>query len=653
MRLLGVEGVWADRPALNPVILGTLQGDGYVIEKIRYESFPQFYVSANLYIPNDTAFPLPRPAVLCPHGHWGDGGKGSLNVYVRSIGLVKQGYVVLAFDGVGYGNRMHPRFSDQGHEDFSSLQSVMGGPRVMGVQTYEISRAADYLADRPDVADISHLAITAASGGASQTLYALALDPRIEVGVPVIYDSFGLSSDLGCSCESLPFLHASIDHPMLYGLIYPKKVLFLDNKDTTLTHMNAAFGLYKRSGHPEWMEFSRIENGPHRYAREYRGAMYAWLSRWVLGKEAGSFIDDPEGVSDTMPLRDWGELFVDLPKDGLTFFELCVRNRKHLPPLRLPATPLEFEVALASIRKNVGALLDLDNQRPPVEVRVIEEPGAYRIRILPEVRPVLLNVQEQSGELYSWEGWMEARLHQPDAPAPWPCVVLYSPNEYPGKDHAYQAMIEPIDEGGVISALLDNGYAVLDVKPRFNVIPEWFSKREPRSRYESAATKKLNWSGTPVFGRHVADVGHVLDVLEQLDRIDSNKITLWGMGEGGLIAIAGSAFDPRVCQVVVQESRLHFGVELSDRHPAWSYPPNLLQYAELDPIAAMLAPRTLLVANAVDDDRQPLTIEQIQDELTWTLHRYANANETDNLRLMTEAGPDAMAEAMTKSCGPR
>jgi hypothetical protein len=51
---------------LNPRITGQIQAEGYVIEKVIYESLPGFYVTANLYRPNR---PGRYPAVLLQAGH--------------------------------------------------------------------------------------------------------------------------------------------------------------------------------------------------------------------------------------------------------------------------------------------------------------------------------------------------------------------------------------------------------------------------------------------------------------------------------------------------------------------------------------------------------------------------------------------------------
>ena len=51
-----------DRPPLNVKIVDTLQMEGYRIVKLYYESLPQLYVPADLYIPDNIE--KPRPAVL-------------------------------------------------------------------------------------------------------------------------------------------------------------------------------------------------------------------------------------------------------------------------------------------------------------------------------------------------------------------------------------------------------------------------------------------------------------------------------------------------------------------------------------------------------------------------------------------------------------
>src|SRR5437588_3383810 len=76
---LGLEREQVDAPAekrgdLRARVVGEVDRsrDGYRIERIEFQSRPQFYVTANLYLPASS--PGGRlPAVLSPHGHWATG----------------------------------------------------------------------------------------------------------------------------------------------------------------------------------------------------------------------------------------------------------------------------------------------------------------------------------------------------------------------------------------------------------------------------------------------------------------------------------------------------------------------------------------------------------------------------------------------------
>ena len=83
-------GGFPTRTPLNARITGTLDRDGYRVEKLIYESQPRFYVTANLYLP--THGTPPYPAVLGPAGHY-DLAKAE-PVYQRAwISLARRGFV--------------------------------------------------------------------------------------------------------------------------------------------------------------------------------------------------------------------------------------------------------------------------------------------------------------------------------------------------------------------------------------------------------------------------------------------------------------------------------------------------------------------------------------------------------------------------------
>src|SRR5260370_14117196 len=84
---------------LNARVTGQIQADGYVIEKVIYESLPGYYVSANLYRPSQ---PGRYPAVLLQAGHTQE---GKAEPQLLAAHLALKGFVSLSFDPVGQGER--------------------------------------------------------------------------------------------------------------------------------------------------------------------------------------------------------------------------------------------------------------------------------------------------------------------------------------------------------------------------------------------------------------------------------------------------------------------------------------------------------------------------------------------------------------------
>src|SRR5438270_2932364 len=92
----------AKPPPLEPRVLGVLKRPGYRIEKLVFQSWPDIWVTANLYLPEPAG--TRRAAVLAVHGHW-SGARRDPVVQARCLGLVQLGFVVLAVDAFGAGDR--------------------------------------------------------------------------------------------------------------------------------------------------------------------------------------------------------------------------------------------------------------------------------------------------------------------------------------------------------------------------------------------------------------------------------------------------------------------------------------------------------------------------------------------------------------------
>ena len=88
---------------MNPVVTGVIERDGYRVEKIIFESMPQYPVTAALFVPDGLT--EKRPAILNVIGH--STASFRREIYqVVILNLVKKGFIVLAMDPYGQGERI-------------------------------------------------------------------------------------------------------------------------------------------------------------------------------------------------------------------------------------------------------------------------------------------------------------------------------------------------------------------------------------------------------------------------------------------------------------------------------------------------------------------------------------------------------------------
>ena len=106
---LGVEGSAVallsggfDRTPPRPRRIGEVRElDGFRLERVIFESRPSFFVTANIWAPRGAG---PHPGILFSCGHW-EAGKAN-EVYQRTCALLaRNGFVVLAYDPIGQGER--------------------------------------------------------------------------------------------------------------------------------------------------------------------------------------------------------------------------------------------------------------------------------------------------------------------------------------------------------------------------------------------------------------------------------------------------------------------------------------------------------------------------------------------------------------------
>ena len=183
--MISWTGPFPERTPLNARITGRLEREDYTIEKVLFESRPNFLVSATLYLPKGPAFP--RPAVLNVIGHEPKG-KSAEKTQMLSIDQARNGFVVLTIDCIGQGERQISDYASwssapgNAHQVIGT-QAFICGTNVFNIMVWDAIRAIDYLVSRPEV-NAEKICITGHSGGGMMTTYILPFEERISVAVP-------------------------------------------------------------------------------------------------------------------------------------------------------------------------------------------------------------------------------------------------------------------------------------------------------------------------------------------------------------------------------------------------------------------------------------------------------------------------------------
>ena len=234
-KILTLIGGLPEKTPLDAKVLGATQVEGFRIEKILYESQPNFPVTALLYLPDAKAGMLQHklPAIVIAPGH---GFTGKATDYTFASTFARNGFAVLSYDPIGQGERLqYPDPADPsktllkastGEHGEAGLQPTLIGDALARTFAWDAIRAVDYLISRPEI-DSNRIGAFGCSGGGTMTALLGALDTRVHaIGVACYLTSFDtLLPDLGPqdSEQSTPnFIAAGLDFPDWVELAAPR-----------------------------------------------------------------------------------------------------------------------------------------------------------------------------------------------------------------------------------------------------------------------------------------------------------------------------------------------------------------------------------------------------------------------------------------------
>ena len=577
-------------------------------------------MTANLYLPKS---PGRHPGILAVHGHW-RGAKQDPVVQARCIGAAKLGFAVLAVNAFGAGERAVGKALGEYHGEMTAATLFPTGQTLAGIQVYENARALAYLATRPEV-DAARVGVTGASGGGNQTMYAVAMIDGLKAAVPVC--SVGnYRVYLGtacCMCELVPGALTFTEEWGVLGLAAPKPLMIVNaTRDAvqfsvpearkTIAGLEA---LYRLFGHPDNLRHAVFESG-HDYNKAMREAAYGWFARHLDGRGDGSPIaepairtEDPEVLrcfpGDTRP-----DDFVTLPKYAAA--EGRRLSEAKAIPSDLASWKAEAERRRAALATVLGGFPDGPRVSPQSEAD--GAPG--------------------SSDSSRSRAYASRPRIEPGKEADAPRVILLD------LDGGETASASPM-----AAELRKTGWSLVTLDLRATGRLAVPSDKVGHAPDHNSAEWGL-WIGRPLLGQWVHDVRRLLDALEAAGGDRPRETVLVGLGPGGLVALAAAATDPRVSRVAAVGAMASYVSDEPYRGQRLGVivPGVLRDVGDVSHLAALVAPRRVVIAGGVSGGGKGLDAARLRDEYEPAARAFGLLGSRDSIQPPGRDGRDGHRE---------
>lgn len=296
-----IGGLDIEKTDLNPICTGIIEKESYIIKKIIYQSIPDFYVTSNLYIPKNIDKKI--PAILFACGHW-ESAKACPEYQKVCIELVKNGFIVLAVDPIGQGERMQYydkelkrtliRWGTMEHS-YAGLQCTLVGANIARYFIWDLIRAIDLLESLPEV-DSTRIGLTGNSGGGTQSSYLMLVEPRIKVAVPCTYitsrEEYMKTGQAHDSEQNIfKAIAMGLNYDDFISCFAPKPVMIgaVDSDffciEGTINSYERAKKIYRLYGKEENIKLY-VAKGTHSYNDELRQEAVKWFVKHLKGEES-------------------------------------------------------------------------------------------------------------------------------------------------------------------------------------------------------------------------------------------------------------------------------------------------------------------------------------------------------------------------------
>ncbi|MBX2871311.1 MAG: acetylxylan esterase [Saprospiraceae bacterium] len=583
-QLLASVGGLPEKTPLHPEVIEILERKTFTVEKLLYQSLPGYYVTACLFLPKKRQ--QPAPAVIYCSGHTREGFRSPTYQGVI-LNLVEKGFVVLAFDPIGQGERYQyldaegqpNRGGPTNEHSYAGVQAMLTGASIARYMINDGIRAVDYLLSRPEV-DSKRIGITGRSGGGTQSAYIAAFDSRILAVAPENYITsfrriWQSNGPQDAEQNFLAAMQRGLEHADLLAIRVPKPTLVLtttrdifsiQGARETRAEVEEIYRLYEAEDQLLWAE----DDAGHQSTKNNREAMYGFFQRILqlpgdsTDHEVEVFTEEELRISRTGQVRTAVEskAVFDVNKEEFLAQE---KDTQHTEALR------------SAIQESLQLAPSISESQAVFTGRILRD--GYRI--------------EKYFLEFSDEHYPIPFLHIRSASASTGLIVLYLNSQ--GKSAA-------LDPGGEIEQLLEAGFQV--VAPDLLNVGELRSTFRGDSHIEGVDYNLILGSslvGTSLPALQAEDLVHLLDYLQDKRSKSSAKVIV--MADRGLCTplLHVAAIRNDFSHVLLKEPLVSLQNLLDTRRylPELSYEivPNLLNNYDLSDLMSSTQASSLTVIN--------------------------------------------------------
>jgi cephalosporin-C deacetylase-like acetyl esterase len=613
----------------------TISGDGFRIENIAYESLPEFYVTANVFVPASGTGPF--PAIVITPGH----GAGKQSEYNWAANFAHAGIVALVVDPIGQGERMQHYDPEIGsskierlaEHEHASLSSELIGDHVSRYFINDGIAGVDYLSGRKDV-DAKRIGAFGCSGGGTITAYLAALEPRISVAATACFitslkELFPTQGPQDAeqtmprfAAEGLDFADwVELAAPRPYAIVSTMQDMFpFAGAKQTYEEAERFYGLFGAGDKLQWI----TGPGGHGNLGPIANQILAFLATNLKASEtAPEFKQFRPPDADDLIATPSGQISISLNSKTVEAL-----NRERAQSRLAPQQTIDSNTALAAFQKRIravvretAAVVAQPGVPPAVTVTKEEQREGYRLQTL--------SIQSEPG--------IELNAIQaiPEGSSPKPAIVMM--DEVPA---------ERTSASPDFARLAKARHIVVALQPRGVPID---AQNGQSTQFALGPYMGVNLSaiiaGKTLVGMRTDDVIRVMNWLSSQTDVDRTSITLYGKGGLGMVALHAAALDTRITRIMAENSLVSYRTALDaplHRNLSEITIPGVLQHYDVGDLLEAIAPRQITLLNPADAIGQPMRLEQVRQSLAVALDSDRKLGYPDRIHIGRRGGRDPL-----------